>query len=113
MIDDAALTLYPVTNISWAIKIKDELQYGSNCRESFINRKAQSYLPAEEPGGGWNRFYKLSHVETLVRIPGWLTDLPERWKLPQYLMYMKTNVNVTRNRPQSLGRPTFSLSNCI
>ena len=28
-------------------------------------------------------------------------------------MYMKTNVNVTRNRPPSLGRLTFSLSNCI
>ena len=56
-------TLYPVTKINWAIKIKDELM-------SFINIRAQLYLPAEEPGGGWNRFYKLTHVETLVRKPG-------------------------------------------
>ena len=57
-------TMYHVTHINWATKIKDELLSGSDCRESFINRMAQLYLPAEEPGGGWNRFYKVAHVET-------------------------------------------------
>ena len=71
-------------------------------RVSYIERKAmcQLYPSAEQPAG--TGFYKLSVVESLVRMTGWLTGKKEIATI-QMLM---TNVNITRNRPQSLGRLT-------
>ena len=80
-------------------KLKTNISSGAHCPQSFIHREeGDMSIIAVCRAAVWDRFYKLSVVESLVRMTGWLTGKKE--------MFM-TNANITRNRPQSLGRLTF------
>ena len=58
-------------------KLKTNVSSGANCPESFINRKEGDVsIISVCRAAGWDRFYKLPHLVTLVRMTGWLTD----WK---------------------------------
>ena len=97
---------YSVTPYNLATNISS----GSHCLESFIHREEGDVsIISVCRAAGWDRFYKLSVVESLMRMTGWLTGKKEIATI-QILM---TNANITRNRPQSLGRLTCSMSDCI
>ena len=84
-------------------KLKTNISSGAHCPVSFIHREEGGVsIISVCRAAGWDRFYKLSVVESLVRMTGWLTGKKEIATI-QMLM---TNVNITRNRPQSLGRLT-------
>ena len=90
-------------HIIWPPKLKTNISSGSHCLESFIHREEGDVsIISVCRAAGWDRFYKLSVVESLVRMTGWLTGKKEIATI-QILM---TNANITRNRPQSLGRLT-------
>ena len=56
-------------------KLKTNVSSGANCPESFINRKEGDVsIISVCRAAGWDRFYKLSHLVTLVRMTGWLAD---------------------------------------
>ena len=56
-------------------KLKTNISSGANCPESFINRKEGDVsIIFVCRAAGWDRFYKLPHVVTLVRMTGWLAD---------------------------------------
>ena len=84
-------------------KLKTNISSGSHCLESFIHREEGDVsIISVCRAAGWDRFYILSVVESLMRMTGWLTGKKEIATI-QILM---TNANITRNRPQSLGRLT-------